>query len=337
MLARLFARRWTWLALSMLVCAAASGALLVVHHREQEAREREQIARAYAAGLQQASAQLMPIGVALLGDPDLLGQITRRAIAAAQQGATAIRPIDPARADQISATYAQVLAALERGGPAGHVAALVGASRVRRLALEIASREHRRATVAGQQALYGGIGVLVMAVMLIAAVLRREQTVVLTSAQRHADQLRRVAEHDGLTGLPNRRRLDAQLDALTDRSVGAVEIAICDLNGFKEINDRLGHHAGDSVLITTAHDLQRMIGTAGTVYRTGGDEFCVVSAPGVRIGDLARRVFERDAGKAIASVGVATWPADHDTAHGVVRLADRRMYAVKRASSFTPS
>lgn len=243
-----------------------------------------------------------------------------------------VRPIDPVRATQIATLFAQVRDSIRGGRLVDQVVALGRVHQVERLALEIADREYSRAERAEKQALLGGIGALVGAVLLTVGLLRRERSVTLAAARTHAEQVQHMAEHDSLTGLPNRRRLDDHLDTLTDPSSGAVEIAVCDLNDFRGINDRLGHHAGDSVLITAARDLQAAVTDAGTVYRTGGDEFCIVSKPGRRVGEAARRAFEREERGTIGSVGVATWPSDHELAQGTVRVADRRMYAVKRAT-----
>ena len=90
---------------------------------------------------------------------------------------------------------------------------------------------------------------------------------------------RRQALTDELTGLPNRRSAFAELD---DRCAagGAVTALMIDLDRFKELNDTLGHHAGDDALVAVAERLGRAVGDDGTLSRLGGDEFAVVLAPG---------------------------------------------------------
>lgn len=326
------APRWIWLALTLLVSSVAIAALFGLEGREDDARAKEQAARTYATGIQQSIDDLIPLG-AVLRDraPDLLPSVLRGAIERPVARLGTLRSIDAARAGQIERLLTQMRAAAAQDR-------LSDPDRMRDLSLEaagiatvIADRQHARAERAERQALVGSVSAFVLAMLLVAALLRTERHVSLAAARRYTERVQRLADHDSLTGLPNRRRLDAALDAMTDAPVAPVEIAVCDLNGFKEINDRLGHHAGDSVLVTAAHDLQAAVGDAGTVYRTGGDEFCVISHPGRPIGGAARRALERDHDAALGSVGVATWPQDHALPRGVMRLADTRMYEVKRA------
>lgn len=326
--------RWTWLALSVLVSAIAIISLFALHAREQDARAKEQVARSYAARLAQSIDELTPIGQYLLQhDPAVLRQMVQRGLGLSDQQLRAVAQIDPVRSAEIASTLNSVkaqIAASTRGGPA---TALISIAHAEDLANQIADRQRARALAAEQQALIGGVSALVLALLVVVALTRGERHLSLRAARRHAAEVQHLADHDSLTGLPNRRLFDADLDGLTDESApdGPIEIAVCDLNDFKRINDRLGHHAGDSVLITAARDLQAEVGDAGTVYRTGGDEFCVVSGPGHHVGDAVRRAFEREDAATIGSVGLATWPNDHPSPRSVVRLADKRMYEVKRA------
>ncbi len=90
-------------------------------------------------------------------------------------------------------------------------------------------------------------------------------------------RLSHLAYHDPLTGLPNRRRLGLDL---ADRPRTTVGFCLVDLDGFKKINDRLGHSAGDRVLTAAAARISGALGTVGTLYRVGGDEFAIlVSSP----------------------------------------------------------
>src|SRR5581483_3227176 len=106
------------------------------------------------------------------------------------------------------------------------------------------------------------------------------------------EQSRRDALTDQLTGLGNRRRLFADLDALLARgpSAGTV-LGIFDLDGFRAYNDRFGHPAGDELLARLARRLLVSVGGEGEAYRLGGDEFCVIVS-----GDRASAVLERARG-----------------------------------------
>ncbi len=92
------------------------------------------------------------------------------------------------------------------------------------------------------------------------------------------EDLHRQAYSDALTGLPNRRALESVLsDAKAEmlENGGQLALMVLDLDGFKQINDTLGHQAGDAVLSLVANRLKRSVGTEGTVVRVGGDEFAV--------------------------------------------------------------
>ena len=86
------------------------------------------------------------------------------------------------------------------------------------------------------------------------------------------DQLRHQATHDRLTGLANRALFDERLDGV----IGAAAVLLVDLDGFKEINDTYGHHAGDAVLGAVADRLRRCVPASATAARLGGDEFAVL-------------------------------------------------------------
>jgi diguanylate cyclase (GGDEF)-like protein len=152
------------------------------------------------------------------------------------------------------------------------------------------------------------------------------------------------AHHDELTGLYNRRHITAQIDealaGLRHGDLEQVTLLLCDLDGFKPINDRFGHQAGDAVLKTVAVRLSGAVDRADVVGRIGGDEFLILlrgKGPGdvgERVGDLLREPIPLG-GTAVrvgVSIGAATAVRgahlDRDTFIG---LADAEMYAVKAA------
>ena len=154
--------------------------------------------------------------------------------------------------------------------------------------------------------------------------------------------LRHMADHDALTGLLNRRALLNRLDDLVaDGFQHEIVMLFCDLDGFKPINDRLGHAAGDQVLIEVARRLERSIRPDDLVGRLGGDEFVVVlpqsdTAHAQQVATdiqaaltepivAADQITEVD-----VSIGIAT-TGDSPTAARLLATADDAMYAVKRS------
>ncbi|MDI6103512.1 EAL domain-containing protein [Actinoplanes sp. NEAU-A12] len=170
--------------------------------------------------------------------------------------------------------------------------------------------------------------------------------VVLRDVTRQRDlehDLRHQALHDGLTGLPNRKLLLDRLDhALTRARASGERIALLylDLDGFKRVNDSLGHNAGDLLLRTAAERLTSVLRPQDTVARLGGDEFAVLlEAPGTdTVEDLTRacldaisRPFLVHGREAVVTVSIGTVPdaARYADADEVVRNADVAMYAAK--------
>jgi len=154
--------------------------------------------------------------------------------------------------------------------------------------------------------------------------------------QRILERSRLQAVTDELTGLGNRRRLLADLEAeLTEPGAGGCQVLMLfDLDGFKRYNDVHGHPEGDAMLARLGQALAAAAAPAGTAYRLGGDEFCVLAevAP-AQVDDFVEAcrsaLSERVDGIEItASLGAALL-AEGATASDVLRLADRRLYADK--------
>lgn len=157
-----------------------------------------------------------------------------------------------------------------------------------------------------------------------------------------------LAEHDALTGLPNRLLLDRLQETFAGKNPEGLRVAVIyfDLDGFKEINDQFGHDAGDRLLVKVARRLEKLLEPEELVARIGGDEFVLIMPmagsgimdtiqvrmerlmqgflPAIRIaeGSIDIRV----------SAGVSVYPDDGREFRDLVRLADEAMYEVKRHS-----
>ena len=166
----------------------------------------------------------------------------------------------------------------------------------------------------------------------------------LSDRKRAEQRIQHLAHHDSLTGLPNRalfRDRLAQAIALAERSGRGMALLCIDLDGFKPVNDLLGHPVGDAVLIEVANRLAVCLRESDTVARLGGDEFAIVQAVAEQPRDaaaLADRVvrllsepFEIDGQRVAigASVGVALYPSDARAADVLLRHADLALYRAK--------
>ena len=175
--------------------------------------------------------------------------------------------------------------------------------------------------------------------------------------QRLTDRLACQATHDPLTGLPNRARLDASLPgwlAAAARAGRPVGVLMVDLDGFKHVNDTLGHAAGDALLVQVGRRLSAAARDGDVLVRMGGDEFTLIAtdlaaAPDVA-GVAARLIaalaapFSVDGRELFvtASIGTAAFPVDGSDAGSLVRNADAALYAAKgagrnRSASFDPA
>jgi len=157
--------------------------------------------------------------------------------------------------------------------------------------------------------------------------------------------IRHLANHDALTGLPNRRLLDDRLNQAlfhAQRKGTRFALMLIDLDGFKVINDTYGHRAGDTALKIVAKRLSDCVRNADTVARQGGDEFVILlndlaqGADSVNIADkILQDVMQPMAidGRQVTvgvSIGISVYPDDAGDDESMLRLADTAMYHVKQ-------
>src|SRR5580658_7145908 len=191
------------------------------------------------------------------------------------------------------------------------------------------------------------------AILIVTLMLSRfdARTTFLVSAVSNLNgQIVRLATLDTLTGLPNRTTLTERIDAaieLARRRNSVFGILFMDLDGFKTINDSLGHSAGDQVLAAFAQRLQSCVRATDTVARLGGDEFVVMSENLVARQDaglIAEGVLERmregvwsdnEPLQVMPSIGIALYPQDGDSVDTLLKHADAAMYEAKRAGRST--
>ncbi|WP_053572317.1 diguanylate cyclase [Caballeronia cordobensis] len=159
--------------------------------------------------------------------------------------------------------------------------------------------------------------------------------------------LNRQASKDVLTGLPNRRHLLAALEALTvdaDTDTPRVAMLYLDIDGFKAVNDTLGHKAGDAILRALARALREATRPQDVLTRIGGDEFVLLSVDYIddaqlrelaaRLGESVRMVGKREFSGRFplgVSIGIATYPDTVESLDGLLDAADAAMYEAKRA------
>ena len=165
------------------------------------------------------------------------------------------------------------------------------------------------------------------------------------SARRQGERdTARMAKYDALTGLANRHWMEGRLSSILTAykaSKKSCALVMLDLDRFKQVNDTLGHPAGDELLKQVAQRLERLVGELGTIGRLGGDEFQII-LPDIedrgRLGDLSQRIIQMisqpysiNGSRAIigTSVGVAIAPYDGIEAAELVKAADLALYAAK--------
>jgi len=169
----------------------------------------------------------------------------------------------------------------------------------------------------------------------------------LTHKEMELAEMEDRATHDPLTGLFNRAGLQQWLQAATARGRredSGILLLVGDLDGFKAVNDRLGHGAGDQLLVQVAARLAHQVRATDAVARLGGDEFVVAVMAqrhdGGEAGAIAQRALEHamspyDLNGIPAKVGItfgaAMWPDEHRDIAQIMQMADRALYAGKRA------
>ena len=156
-----------------------------------------------------------------------------------------------------------------------------------------------------------------------------------------------LANHDTLTGLPNRRSFERQLSQLKELARarnGTMTLIFVDLDNFKTVNDTLGHMRGDELLVEVAAQLRGSTRDVDLIARLGGDEFAIVSTQfkhgrDAELRSLAERIRRAlsiavEAGGRVipvsATLGIATYPADAADERKLLQCADRAMYAAKK-------
>jgi diguanylate cyclase (GGDEF)-like protein/PAS domain S-box-containing protein len=165
------------------------------------------------------------------------------------------------------------------------------------------------------------------------------------TAMRQAEkELHQLSHHDPLTGFPNRLLFNDRLDQVLERAAREKQrcaLLFLDLDGFKVINDTLGHSSGDLLLQSIASRLKGALRRSDTAARLGGDEFVVIMADIAHAEDgayLARKLLETIAapielvGERItmsASVGLSVYPDDGADRHALLKAADTAMYHAK--------
>jgi diguanylate cyclase (GGDEF)-like protein len=190
-------------------------------------------------------------------------------------------------------------------------------------------------------AVLGAVVLLVLARQLVAlrdnSALSRDLHRVVSELREREEQLRHLAYHDPLTGAANRALLQQHTEG---RPTGSLTVLYLDLDGFKPVNDRFGHAAGDTLLVEVVTRLRAETRAVELVARIGGDEFAVLLGPDAGPDDAERLRHRLTArigepfdigGEPVTigvSIGIAARDTDDDT-ESILRRADAAMYAVK--------
>jgi diguanylate cyclase (GGDEF)-like protein len=162
---------------------------------------------------------------------------------------------------------------------------------------------------------------------------------------RHQEEhLRFMAQHDPLTGLPNRMSMQQRLSLameIAKRNRKKVAVMLLDLDGFKAINDTRGHRAGDQALVQLAGRLRTSVRGSDTVARYGGDEFVILAGEldrgadasmiAEKVTDMVQVPLALEGGpiRVSCSIGISVFPDDGEDAEQLIALADKAMYATR--------
>lgn len=166
----------------------------------------------------------------------------------------------------------------------------------------------------------------------------------ITERQTAAEEIFYLAHHDALTGLANRVTLEAQMQnsfASARRTGGQVAIILIDLDNFKQVNDTLGHHMGDQLLIEVARRLKECVRASDIVARLGGDEFVIIvqDIENVMSVSAITSKIQRSLAEShridthtlysTGSMGISLFPIDGEDAETLIKNADSAMYHAK--------
>ncbi|MDQ8046207.1 MAG: GGDEF domain-containing protein [Solirubrobacteraceae bacterium] len=170
---------------------------------------------------------------------------------------------------------------------------------------------------------------------------------VLEASEQQGRELVNLSRRDPLTGLGNRRLLAERLDyemTRSDRDGHPFALLALDLNGFKDINDTLGHAAGDELLVAVASTLTANVRAGDTIVRQGGDEFCVLLPAtsavdaerfGLALREALREIVAGDH-HLTTGMGIAEFPVDGDDIDRILSVADDRLRADKAGDLTDP-
>lgn len=171
----------------------------------------------------------------------------------------------------------------------------------------------------------------------------------ITVRKRYEEEIRHHAYHDLLTGLPNRMQLQEYFSAAlaeAERSKQALAVLFIDLDGFKEVNDTMGHAAGDQLLQSVSDRLQGLMGGKDAIGRHGGDEFIIllgnldsVSVAAERAEQIVKRLCQPFviAGQEVrigASIGISLFPDHGREMEALMQKADHALYAAKERGGY---
>ena len=173
------------------------------------------------------------------------------------------------------------------------------------------------------------------------------QVLDVTERRAYEDRLRHLADHDALSGLLNRRGFESTLErhmASCRRYGAAGALLVIDLDGFKLVNDTLGHGAGDALIVSCAHALKERLRETDVIARLGGDEFAVLlpvqtlreaeqAAQSLidTVREQAAEIAHSHPGRITASIGIAPFSEEQLTADEMLVRADLAMYDAKEA------